>query len=129
MGGGTSRVVINPGTPQEKEIRAFSDDNIWKNGDLVRVYTAGGGGWGDPLEREKDHVLNDVLDGFVSVTAALESYGVVIDSNTLIIDESATAAKRRELGASRGPTKLFHRFEYFDTAEEELEWVEKNIPR
>jgi N-methylhydantoinase B len=129
MGGGTSRVVINPGTPQEKEIRAFSDDNIWKKGDLVRVYTAGGGGWGDPFERETDHVLNDVLDGFVSVAAALESYGVVIDSNTLVIDERATTAKRRELGASRGPTKLFHRFEYFDTAEEELEWVEKNIPR
>jgi hypothetical protein len=47
----------------------------------------------------------------------------------LVIDERATTAKRRELGASRGPTKLFHRFEYFDTAEEELEWVEKNIPR
>ena len=96
---------------------------------MVLVYTAGGGGWGDPFERETDHVLNDVLDGFVSVAAALESYGVVIDSNTLVIDESATTAKRRELGSSRGPTKLFHRFEYFDTAEEELEWVEKNIPR
>ena len=35
----------------------------------------------------------------------------------------------QELGMSRGPTKLFHRFNYFDTAEEELEWVEKNIPR
>jgi N-methylhydantoinase B len=129
MGGGTSRVVQNPGTPQEKEVRAFSDDNIWKKGDLVRVYTAGGGGWGDPLERETDNVLNDVLDGFVSVAAALESYGVVIDPDTLVIDERATTAERQALGASRGPTKLFHRFEYFDTAEEELEWVEKNIPR
>ena len=129
MGGGTSRVAMNPGTPQEKEIRAFSDDNIWKKGDLVRVHTAGGGGWGDPLERETDQVLNDVLDGFVSVDAAQNSYGVVIDPETMVVDQRATTAKREELQKSRGPTKLFHRFNYFDTAEEELEWVEKNIPR
>jgi N-methylhydantoinase B len=129
MGGGTSRVVMNPGTPQEKAVRAFSDDNVWKKGDLVRVYTAGGGGWGDPLERETDQVLNDVLDGFVSVESAQESYGVVIDPEIMVVDQRATAAKRSELQASRGPTKLFHRFEYFDTAEEELEWVERNIPR
>ena len=48
MGGGTSLVVMNPGTPHEKEIRAFSDDNVWHAGDLVRVYTAGGGGWATP---------------------------------------------------------------------------------
>ncbi len=129
MGGGTSKVVINPGTPQEKEIRAFSDDNLWKKGDLVRVYTAGGGGWGDPLERETDQVMGDVLDGFVSIQAAQNSYGVVMDPQTLAIDQHATTAKRKDLQTSRGATKLFHRFNYFDTAEEELEWVEKNIPR
>ncbi|MEE9149767.1 MAG: hydantoinase B/oxoprolinase family protein [Candidatus Tectomicrobia bacterium] len=129
MGGGTSKVVMNPGTPQEQAIRAFSDDNIWRKGDLVRVYTAGGGGWGDPLERETDQVLNDVLDGFVSVEAAQRSYGVVIDPDTMVIDQRGTTAMRKDLQSSRGPTKLFHRFAYFDTAEEELEWVEKNIPR
>ena len=129
MGGGTSRVVMNPGTPNEKEIRAFSDDNIWKKGDLVRVYTAGGGGWGDPLERGADLVLDDVQDGFVSVEAAQHSYGVVIDPATVIVDQQATETTRKNMHSSRGPTKLFHRFNYFDTAEEELAWVEKNIPR
>ena len=129
MGGGTSRVIMNPGTEAAKEIRAFSDDNLWKKGDLVRVYTAGGGGWGDPFERETDQVLDDVLDGFVSIQASRNSYGVVIDPETLVIDQHATAAKRKDLRTSRGATKLFHRFNYFDTAEEELEWVEKNIPR
>ena len=129
MGGGTSKVIINPETPQEREIRAFSDDNVWKKGDVVRVYTAGGGGWGDPLEREPERVLDDVLDGFVSVRGAEDSYGVVIDPDTLVIDSRATATKRQGLQRSRGPTKLFHRFEYFDTAEEELKWVESNIPR
>jgi len=129
MGGGTSKVVMNPCTPHEKEVRAFSDDNFWKKGDLVRVHTAGGGGWGDPLERETARVLDDVLDGFVSVEAAQNSYGGVIDPEKFVVDRQATDAKRNHLRASRGPTKLFHRFNYFDTAEEELEWVEKNIPR
>ncbi len=129
MGGGTSKVVMNPGTAQEKVVRAFSDDNIWKAGDLVRIHTAGGGGWGDPLERETDQVLDDVLDSFVSLDAAQSSYGVVIDPVNMTVDQRGTTAMRKDLQSSRGPTKLFHRFTYFDTAEEELKWVEKNIPR
>ena len=129
MGGGTSRVVMNPGTTDEKEIRPFSDDNLWHSGDLVRIHTAGGGGWGDPLERAADQVLDDVLDGFVSIEAAQNSYGVVIDPVTMVVDQQGTASMRRDLQTSRGPTKLFHRFIYFDTAEEELEWVQRNIPR
>ena len=81
------------------------------------------------MERETDQVLNDVLDGFVSVNAAQKSYGVVIDPATMVVDQRATVAKRKDLQASRGPPKLFHRFEYFETAAAELEWVERNIPR
>jgi N-methylhydantoinase B len=129
MGGGVSRVVMNPGTPDEREVRAFSDDNHWKCGDLVRIYTAGGGGWGDPLEREANQVLDDVKDGFVSADAALERYGVVIDPVTLEVDVSGTESRRNDIRKARGSTKLFHRFDYFDTAEEELEWVNKRLPR
>ena len=81
------------------------------------------------MEREVEKVLDDVLDGFVSVEAAQHSYGVVIDPVTMAVDHSGTTSMRRDLRASRGPTKLFHRFNYFDTAEEELAWVEQNIPR
>ena len=84
-------------------LRAFSDDNVWKKGDLVRIHTAGGGGWGDPLEREPDLVLDDVLDGFVSVEAAQKSYGVVIYPVTMAIDQRGTAAMRKDLQSSRGP--------------------------
>ena len=129
MGGGKSRVVMNPGTAQEKEIRPFSDDNLWTSGDLVRIYTAGGGGWGDPLEREPGLVLDDVKDGFVSLKGASDSYGVVIDPDSMEVDDAGTAGMRRKLAQSRGPAKLFHRFEYFDTADEEFEWVKRNIPR
>ena len=129
MGGGTSTVVMNPGTAQEKEIRAFSDDNVWTSGDLVRIYTAGGGGWGDPLERETNLVLDDVKDGFVSLGAAVKAYGVVIDPVTMEVDDSGSASMRRDLTNTRGQTKLFHRFDYFDSSEEEFEWVKRNIPR
>ena len=129
MGGGVSRVVMNPGTPEEREVRAFSDDNHWKCGDLVRIYTGGGGGWGDPLEREPNLVLDDVKDAFVSTEAALERYGVVIDPVTLEVDVSGTESKRNDIRKVRGSIKLFHRFDYFDTAEEELEWVNKHLPR
>jgi N-methylhydantoinase B len=128
-GGGLSRVVLNPGTPEEREVRAFSDDNQWKRGDVVRICTAGGGGWGDPLEREGELVLDDVKDGFVSPEAALNDYGVLIDVRTLAIDMGATIAKREEMRRGRGKTRLFHRFDYFDSEAEELEWVNRNMPR
>ncbi len=129
MGGGLSRVVLNPGAPDEREIRPFSDDNLWKRGDLVRIHTAGGGGWGDPLEREISMVLDDVLDGFVSLNAARESYGVIIDPDTQRIDGEATEEQRQRIRATRGETRMFHRFNYFQTEAEELQWVEKNMPR
>jgi N-methylhydantoinase B len=129
MGGGISRVVLNPSTPDEREIRPFSDDNHWKCGDLVRIYTAGGGGWGDPLERDVAMVLDDVMDGFVSVEAARDSYGVVINPETNQVDQLATESQRDQIRVARGDTKMFHRFNYFQTEAEEYEWINRNIPR
>ena len=129
MGGGLSRVILNPDTPDEREIRPFSDDNHWKRGDLVRIYTAGGGGWGDPLERDVSMVLDDFEDGFVSLQAARDSYGVIIDPDTETVDIPATETERAKIRAQRGGTRMFHRFGYFDTDAEEFAWVNRNIPR
>ena len=129
MGGGLSRVVLNPDTPDAREIRPFSDDNRWQRGDLVRIYTAGGGGWGDPLERDIGMVRDDVLDGFVSPEAARASYGVVIDADTLRVDGAATETQRQRIRAQRGRTAIFHRFNYFQDEAEELRWVEQHMPR
>src|SRR5580693_1766263 len=49
-----------------------------KKGDLFRHEVAGGGGWGDPLERDPALVLNDVRNEFVSEASAQEDYGVVL---------------------------------------------------
>jgi N-methylhydantoinase B len=127
--GGTSRVVINPDTPQEREIRGFSDDNLWYRDDLIRIYSGGGGGWGDPLERDIEAVLKDVRGGFVGLGSAHRDYGVVIDPDTLAADLPGTEAHRRDLRTVREQPRLFHRFLYFDDEAEERQWIERNMPR
>ena len=122
-------MVLNPGLEDETGIRPFSDDNRWKAGDLVRIYTAGGGGWGDPLERETNLVEKDVRGGFVSLESARSEYGVVIDPETLKADGAGTKAFRKDLTQVREQPKLFHRFIYFDDDEEERRWVEQHLPR
>jgi N-methylhydantoinase B len=58
------------------------------------IMTAGGGGWGNPLERDPQLVRTDVMDGLVSIEAARDDYGVALDPNTLAIDADATAKLR-----------------------------------
>lgn len=62
-------------------------------GDLVVVSTPGGGGVGDPCERDPERVLDDVREGRVSVEAARDVYGVVLDPDG--VDAEATARLRR----------------------------------
>jgi N-methylhydantoinase B/oxoprolinase/acetone carboxylase alpha subunit len=66
-------------------------------GDVVIMDAAGGGGFGDPLEREPELVENDVADGYVSIERAREDYGVVIDPETLKIDANASEKLRASL--------------------------------
>ena len=127
--GGTSSVILNPGRADEREVRPFSDDNPWQAGDLVRIQTAGGGGWGDPLEREIHLVEKDVRGGFVSLKSARSEYGVVVDPVSLQADVSGSLALRKDLRQVRERPKLFHRFIYFDDEEEERRWIERHMPR
>jgi N-methylhydantoinase B len=63
-------------------------------GDEAQLLTPGGGGFGDPRERDPAAVLADVVDGYVSVEQARKAYGIVVDPDTLAIDEAATAQLR-----------------------------------
>ena len=74
-------------------------------GDILYYNTWGGGGAGDPLERESSLVAKDVERGLVSVAGA-QRYGVVCDSQGSV-DAAATEALRTELRKSRGPVELF----------------------
>jgi N-methylhydantoinase B len=67
--------------------------------------TAGAGGWGDPLERDPELVLRDVLRDLVSHEAARLDYGVVIDGDA--VDTAATATEQARLRDERGPIQPF----------------------
>ena len=64
-------------------------------GDLITMDAAGGGGYGDPFERELEAVENDVADGYVSVIGAREDYGVVINPETMKVDVDASKKLRK----------------------------------
>jgi len=63
-------------------------------GSVFRQRAGGGGGYGDPLERPVQQVLDDLIDGVLSIEAARRDYGVVVDPVTFAVDEPATAALR-----------------------------------
>jgi N-methylhydantoinase B len=75
--------------PESNSLVAYPDtDREWhvstkrvpvRPGDRFRVVTAGGGGHGDPRDRDPEAVREDVLDGFVSPNAARDLYGVDVE--------------------------------------------------
>jgi len=67
--------------------------------DVVVMASSGGGGFGDPLERDPARVVADLAQGVVSPAAATSVYGVVVAAGA--VDEAATAARRRDLIAAR----------------------------
>jgi N-methylhydantoinase B len=70
-----------------------------KAGDAYRLRSGGGGGYGAPWLREAEAVQSDAKQGYISVAAAAELYGVVLDPETFAIDANATAQKRAALQA------------------------------
>ncbi len=62
--------------------------------EIFMFETTGGGGWGNPHDRPKGRVLEDVIDGYVSIEGARTDYGVAIDPVSLTIDEAETAKLR-----------------------------------
>ena len=101
--------VVNPGRPDERRLAPMSDGNVLRKGDVLRLSTSGGGGWGHPFDRPLERVRRDVVGGLVSVDSAREDYGVVIDEHGTI-DVAATAARR---AAPHGAVRMFHRNGYF----------------
>ncbi len=83
-------------------------DNVRvRTGDRVIFRTAGGGGWGDPLERDPMRTRNDVARKLMSETKAREDYGVVLTGARLDIDRRATDELREGMRRNRKTPKLF----------------------
>jgi N-methylhydantoinase B len=105
------QVVIDPGGPNEREMEGLVDDEPVKAGEVIRIRTTGGGGWGDPLERDLDLVRRDVLWGKVSVEGARDDYGVVVTGtdDDPQVDVDATDALRARMRDERGEVPFFDR--------------------
>ena len=81
-------VVLYPGTDRALEA-GQSHTNFTAGGAMANV-TGGGGGWGDPFERNVAAVATDVRLGFVSAERAANDYGVAIDPVPFAVDEAET---------------------------------------
>ncbi|CAN7310031.1 hydantoinase B/oxoprolinase family protein [Aminobacter sp. LjRoot7] len=99
-------VWVNPGQEKERYLGSLFSGVPLQQGDTVQRPSAGGGGLGDPLKRDIQSVLSDVVEGYVSVERAKKDYGVVVhvvdlDLDEYKIDENATLAERARIASHR----------------------------
>ena len=100
---GLADMVVNPGTPDARRMGS-KDTAVLQPGDVLEVRSAGGGGRGNPVEREPWRVARDVARGYVSAKAAERDYGVILKDGE--VDEAATEAARAAMPAPSGA--FFH---------------------
>lgn len=99
---GLSDMVLNPGRDDFQRLGNI-DTAVLQPGDVLEIRSAGGGGRGNPIERETWRVAQDVARGYVSSEAAERDYGVVIRGG--MVDEAETEKVR---AARTAPTGHFH---------------------
>ncbi len=102
LNGGGSTLIINKGTPDEFDAGMYATGVKLKKGDKIFYGSSGGGGFGDPLDREPELVLDDVIDEWLTIEAAEEYYGVVIDE----IDAEAADYRINEEKTKKAQAKL-----------------------
>ena len=102
-------VVIEPGTSNQREVDALSDAVEVRAGELIRIRTTGGGGWGDPLERPVEEVRRDLEWGKISLEGARKDYGVIATrgNESILIDEAGSLALRQEMKSLRPMKEAF----------------------
>ncbi len=91
-----NQITLATGSPDERPIAVTATQAPLKAGQLLTSLRSGGGGFGDPLERDPDAVRADVLDEIYTREAAERAFAVVIEPATMEIDVEATRALRVE---------------------------------
>jgi len=92
--GALGEVILSDGThPHPKSHYTLQP------GQYVVLKLPGGGGFNAATLRDPQRVLEDVRQGYVSLERAATDYGVIIDSDTMTVDEAATLAHRKEMEA------------------------------
>jgi N-methylhydantoinase B len=116
----------SPGRPSENYLNPQTENRPLpskvtmqlKRGDVFCHIHPGGGGWGDPLERDPKAVLKDVRNEFVSATNAEADYGVVVDTKGWTVDAAATEHRRTEMRRRRGWSEV-----------PKVQWHDPELPR
>jgi N-methylhydantoinase B len=108
--GGGQTVWINKGQVDARELGMSASDVPVHTGDVVEVWSSGGGGYGDPLDRDPEAVARDVKLGFVSRNAACDVYGVALSCaddvvGEWVVDVQETGRLRSSLAAIISNTK------------------------
>ncbi len=111
LNGGPAKLIRNKGTSEEENLGMFAVGVKLRPGDHLTFQSNGGGGFGNPAERDSRMVLEDVIDGFITLEAARNVYGVsieVVDSDTLNyrINYEETSRLRSELRTKKWPVGL-----------------------
>jgi N-methylhydantoinase B len=96
-------VVIDPGGPNERVVDALADAEPVRAGEVIRIRTTGGGGWGDPLTRPYDEVARDVAWGKVSVDGARDDYGVIVGDRAATDELRTARSQEHQPFFDRGP--------------------------
>ncbi|HEX4727003.1 MAG TPA: hydantoinase B/oxoprolinase family protein [Jatrophihabitans sp.] len=107
--GSSFSVMIDPGGPNERSVDALADAEFVRAGELIRIRTTGGGGWGNPLDREPQAVLRDVQWAKVSPQSAEADYGVALigTGDGLAVDQAGTDRLRADRRAERAGAEPF----------------------
>jgi len=100
--------IVNPGPKQKLLPTCPMGSTVLNRDDVFFHVQPGGGGYGDPLERNPERVLDDVLNEFITLDYAFDVYGVAISNGR--VDTDATATRRAELAAMKpdNPAYLQH---------------------
>ena len=106
--GAKAGLVVNRGIETERNVGIFCVNQAVAKGERFDYWSAGAGGYGDPLERPVERVLEDVKDEYVTLPGARAQYGVVIqeiDRRRLRfeVDRAATEQVRAQMRAARAP--------------------------
>ena len=98
--GDAGYLLTNLGQDDETKHGAITIEPVAE--DRLSNNSGGGGGWGDPFQRDPQRVLWDVINEYVSIESARTDYGVVIDADTMTVDALATDALRNGSTSDNG---------------------------
>ncbi len=98
--GSLASIILNPDDHEAKPMNPKGVTQL-NAGDVVRTTLAGGGGWGDPLERDPKLCLRDLINGLETAEHIRNAYGVVIDEKEKAVDSKKTDQLRSKLLLAR----------------------------